>query len=200
MTNLKRWAVAPLIVALVGMGGCTYITRPLSGGGELTVVSSGADRDTRVTLDATTSVYAARDAQTIHVLLVSGPVDTPTRVMHIQMFWQPRAAKTPLDPSATNATVRLVEFQDDQVGVYGGGGHLWPRTTAGKAQWSARLRNATLRPMHRSRGFVDDLGNAVAEGAVNAHRDEQRTLELLTRYEQMIEDRLGYPMMLGAAR
>ncbi len=197
----KPLGLALLGLIVVGLCGCTYLSRPLLGaGGELTIHSSETGNDTAVALAADTSVYAAHDAQTLHVLLVSGPIDAPARVMHIQMFWHPKAARTPLDPSATNATVRLIVFDgDDGVCIYGGGGHLWPSRTAGAEHWRGLLRNATMRPLNATEGYNDPLGICEAAGSVTAQRDEDQTLALLGRVEQMVEDRLGYPLMLGRA-
>jgi len=200
MNHLKSHAPACLLAAMLGIAGCTQFTGPLTWGSkDVAIRSAAAGNDTTIDMAQDMSVYAAHDAQTIHVMLIKGPAESPDRAMHITMRWRPKAGQTPLDPSATNATVQLYLFEGDGVGVYGGGGHLWPRSTAGARRWSATLRNASLRPMHLSDQFNDMLGICVAEGALTAQRDEHATLELVTRIERMVEDRLGYPLMLGSA-
>jgi len=201
MMDIKRWAPALLAVVAANLVGCTYLSRPLGAAGDrLTIESGELGNNTSMELNYDTAVYAAEDEQTIHVLLLAGTVDQPRYVMDIRMFWLPRAAKTPLDPAATNARVRLYVFEGDGVGVYGGGGHLWPSDDAGEKHWRALLRNATLRPMQATDNYEDPFGVAIASGPISAQRNEQRMLELVAKMQQLAEERLGFPMMLGAAR
>jgi len=147
-----------------------------------------------------TAVYAADDAQTLHALLIEGPADDPRQVVHVRMFWKPMAGKTPFDPSATNCSVRYILFDGEEVGFYGGGGLLQPRDRAGEARFSATLRNATLRLLDATEGYDSaPVGfNALAEGRFDATHDEVRTLRLLRRVSRAVEDRLGYPRMVGS--
>jgi hypothetical protein len=200
MINMKLAGPALLALVAGNLIGCTYLSRPFAGAGdELTIRSGELGNDTSVAMTCDTAVYAAEDAQTVHVLLLDGTVDNPRRVMDIRMFWRPRAARTPLDPAATNTRVRLYVFEGDGVGVYGGGGHLWPSDDAGDEHWRALLRNATLRTMHATDGYADPFGVAIASGPIDARRDESRMLDLVAKMQQLAEDRLGVPLMLGAA-
>ena len=181
--------MACLMAVSVCLGGCGST-------GSLSVRSAELNNPTTITGDFNTAIYAVKDMQTLHVLLIDGTVDAPKQVVHIQMFWSPRAGRTPFDPSATNATVRYFVFDGDQVGCFGGGGLLRPGDTPGDATFRGTLRNATLRLMHASKDFDNPLGSAVAAGSFTATRDDEKTLALVTKLQTLISGKLGYPVVV----
>lgn len=182
-------SVMCLLCAAMGLGGC-------GSAGALSVRSAALDNATTMEGRFDTAIYAVQDAQTLHVLLIDGPVDAPRQVVHIQMFWAPMAGKTPFDASATNASVRYIVFDGDKIGCYGGGGLLRPGETPGDSTFSATLRNATLRLLSAGGGFENTLGVAVAEGSFTAQRDDEKTLELVRKIQAMVSEKLGYPKMV----
>jgi hypothetical protein len=143
------------------------------------------------------AVYSVQDPETAHVLLIEGTEDDPKQVVHIKMFWRPRAARTPFDPTATNTTVRYVIFDGDQVAIFGGGGLLRPNDIPGDDRWGGTLDNATLRLLDQTDKFDAGLGHtALAIGGFKAERDEMRTLALLRKVTGIVEDKLGYPRLV----
>ncbi|MHB1156461.1 MAG: hypothetical protein ACYC26_06440 [Phycisphaerales bacterium] len=184
-------SVMCLLCAAMGLGGC-------GSAGALSVRSAALDNTTTIQGNFDTAIYAVQDAQTLHVLLIDGPVDAPRQVVHIQMFWAPMAGKTPFDASATNASVRYIVFDGDKIGCYGGGGLLRPRQTPGDSTFHATLHNATLRLLSAGEGFENTLGVAVAEGSFTAQRDDEKTLELVRKFQTMVSEKLGYPKMVMA--
>lgn len=194
-------AAVGVVAALAGCGGWTDTLTFGGPKGELAIApDTPEDKGEEIEGDFDTAVYAAEDSQTLHALLIAGPIEDPTQVAHIRMFWKPMAGRTPFDPSATNCSVRYILFREGEVGLYGGGGLLQPKDTPGAERFDGVLRNATLRLLDATEGFdAAPIGsNALAEGEFDAVNDRVRTLRLLRQVSQVLEDRLGYPRMVGA--
>lgn len=101
-------------------------------------------------------------------------------ILHIHMFLYPKAGRTPIDFTASNATITHVVLADGAYGVYSGGGFLLPSgKTAGKAI-KGRLEEATLRPVSATSGFADLLGWNHLSGSIAAGRDEERAEDIRT--------------------
>jgi len=199
--------LALLLTLMLATGGCSDLGRI----GDFTTfylprgdlsLRNPDDPDTVVRAGAfDIAIYAVEDAETAHVLLVEGSEDDPKQVVHIKMFWRPRAARTPFDPTATNTSIRYVMFEGEQVAIFGGGGLLRPHDLPGDERWGGTLYNATLRLLDQTGEFDADLGdNALAIGAFKAERDELRTLGLLRKITGIVEDRLGYPRLVESSR
>lgn len=191
------------MLGLAALTGCAGWANTLTFGGpkgELAIKpDTPADEGPAIEGRFDTAVYAAEDSQTLHALLIAGPIDDPQQVAHLRMFWKPMAGRTPFDPSATNCSVRYIVFRDGEVGLYGGGGLLQPKDTPGADRFDGVLRNATLRLMDATEGFdrAPIGANALAEGKFDAEHNRIRTLRLLRQVSQVLEDRLGYPRMVG---
>ncbi len=196
---MRLWLGLASIVCACGLVGCDSFR--LAPSGALTVRSVDLPDAPVVSGTFDTAVYAADDHQTLSVLLVDGPADAPRRVVHVRMFWRSRAGKTPFDPSATNSVVRYIDFRDGGVMVYGGGGLLRPKSTPGKASFSAVLANATLRRLDASAADgdapADSLGDlALAEGSFTARLDADQAAALLHRVQLLVKEKLGYPRLV----
>src|SRR5688572_17653484 len=44
------------------------------------------------------------------------------QILHVELLWRPKPGATPVESTATNATVRHVIFSNGEVGIYGGAG------------------------------------------------------------------------------
>ena len=130
-------------------------------------------------------------------MLLEGDEDNPTQAVHVTMHWVPRAARTPIDARATNATIRYILFSEQGAGIYGGGGFLYPTSTPGGGTLAAQVRNSSLRLQDASAGFEDRFGLASATGGFRAKRDDLRALRLVRRLEVRLHERLGYPRLVG---
>lgn len=193
-----------VFLSLLGLalGGCSapgdftsfYLPR-----GDLAIASTEIEDAPKLKSNFDLAYYSVEDTQTLHAVLISGSEEDPKQIVHIKMFWRPRAGKTPFDPTATNTTVRYVLMDGDQVAIYGGGGLMRPHELPGDDRWSATMLNATLRLMDQTKGFDAGLGHrALAEGSFTVERNELRTLELLRKMNAIVEDRLGYPRIVDA--
>ena len=198
------------LFALPALSGCEYFDVqqvPLVGAvrlnpihGPLTIQTAVGENQLPDAGPFDTAVYTASDAQNLEVLLVDGPIDNPTRVMHVRMFWKSRAGKTPFDPSATNSTVRYIVFNHDGVSIYGGGGLLSPRDTLGSGSIGALLENASLRLMDTSSDTrLAGAEPLLAEGTFSAQRDKLAMREMRQKIQQLVNDRLGYTRVVWEA-
>src|SRR5439155_2608094 len=57
--------------------------------------------------------------------LTKGKVDNAL-ILHIELLWEPKAGQTPMDSSATNASIRYVLISNGEMGIYGGAGFALP--------------------------------------------------------------------------
>lgn len=205
MHRIRAWSVsggsmfAMLCVALMWMGsaGCSSIVQvgQLTRGGQMELKSTATDG---VVLGGQfdTAMYRFDDLNNLEILLVDGSVDDPTQAVLLRMFWQPRAGRTPLDETSNSATIQYFVFADDQVGVYSGGGLLYPFNDPGETDLRASFRDGSLRLSDASDRFADRVGVAMASGLLNAQRDDGRTSRMIDRLRARLRQSLGYPVLV----
>ncbi len=122
--------------------------------------------------------------------LLSGSVRRAT-VIHLDLLWVPAAGSTPMDASATNATIRYVVIADGEVGVYGGAGFALPRGTQGDHVLGLLLEDASLTLLESTEGFVDLLSPARLTGRATAVLDNQRMQQMHDGISRLVSDALG---------
>lgn len=167
--------------------------------GDLSLVPAEGEPGEVVTGDFDTVVYAAEDHQTVHAVLIDGPVDSPSRAMVVRMYWRSRAGLTPFDPSATNAMVRYIRFSDDGALVYGGGGLVRPLDKAGRATYRMSMQDVRLALMDATEGAFDletAPKLATASGSFTAVRDEALLAALSQKLQVLVNRKLGYPRIV----
>lgn len=138
-----------------------------------------------------TIVYSSSDPNTADIYLTDLPAETfaesaaplsvpgPAGVVaHIHVFLIPKAGKTPISYDATNTTLSWLVLTGDSFGVYSGGGFLLTSSRPGRSSFGGPIRDATLKLINASPGFVDQLGHAVFTGSVSARRDEELTARM----------------------
>lgn len=144
-----------------------------------------------------TGTYSLDGPSSITVLLTEGPREHFKRALIVRMFWKPKAAATPLDETATNATVQYIVFKDGpggrQVGVYSGGGFLFPESGMGRSNLQANLWQATISLADNSDGFEDTLGPSILRGRFHAQRDDDGMIDAVRRVNIAVSDALGVP-------
>jgi hypothetical protein len=184
----KTWMC--VAIAAMGLMGCEQ-------SGELSVFST-LNPNTVLTGQFDTALYSYSDNNTVDVVLVEGPLESPTQAVHVRMMWAPRPGRTPIDHRATNSTIRYIVFTGEQTGIYAGAGYLFPQVKPGGDLFKASMRNSALRLKDATEGFEDLLGLATAEGGFVAHRDDAGALALLRDVQLKLSDRLGYPRFVDA--
>ncbi len=213
MISLKQFVLILLAVCVMAATGCDSTLRntiPSTWRG-----AGASDKDltiqSRTHPDAVPiggfdqGIYTLDDPSSITVLLTDGPADDPERALIIRMFWRPVAVATPLDETATNATVQYIVFNQkpdgsDQprVGLYSGGGFLYPENETGSPTLQANLWQATLTLATASEGFEDDLGASIMKGRFTAHRDDEGIVEALRQVNIAVSEGLGRPRFVMA--
>lgn len=93
-------------------------------------------------------------------------------IVHLHLFIRPKPGKTPIEPTASSATIQTVVLARGEVGLYGGGGFMLPRGTPGDATLGGSIRDGSVRLLASTPGFVDRLGATDFSVGVNAPRDE----------------------------
>ncbi len=205
----RAWRLGVLsFVALVLMG-CAASNDPHDG--DLVIQRRADPNDIKVG-GFDRGIYSHDGPSILTVLLTEGPEDNPTRALIVRMFWKPKAAATPLDETATNATVQYIIFKNGDadgesggpsggnsggnsggVGVYSGGGFLYPETQPGGAVLTANLWQATLSLADQSEGFQDTLGPSILRGRFNAKRDDEGMIDAVRRVNIAVSEALGVP-------
>lgn len=180
-------------------GGCAG----MGGEGGRLAVQSQSSPGTVLSSAFTTGVYGFDDKNNLTVLLFDGPPQNPTQAVAIRMFWRPRAATTPIDRTATNATIQYMVFAStgganagNEVGIYSGAGYVYPKSELGQPLLTASVWDAALRLSDRSEGFNDLLGKAELKGGFTAVRDDVAKEQLLQRLNVLVRERLGYPRLV----
>ncbi len=189
---LAGWGVAAVLLA--GGSGCTLpsLNAP---GGRLRVISP-AGQGVDAQFNFATGYYSYDDANTLTAVLFDGPEEQPRAALTVRMFWQPRAARTPIDPSATNATLHLVIFSESDpsaVAIFSGAGFLYPYDEPGTAQLQGGVWEANLRLADASESYNDPFGQALIEGRFTAQFDRAATERHLHHLRVLVHERLGRP-------
>ncbi len=196
MNRLGTASALLLTLALAAIG-CTSLGR--QPGGQLTL-RSAAGSTAALAATFETGYYRYDDQNHVTVLLVDGPADNPAQAVTIRMFWKPRAARTPISTTATNATIHYLIFagQDNrEVGVYSGAGFMFPYAEPGQPTLTAAIWDANLRLTDHTAGFHDLLGNAALSGRFTVTRDDVAVEQALHQLRIQLRNRLGYPRLVS---
>jgi hypothetical protein len=143
-----------------------------------------------------TIVYRSADSSSAEIYLTDLPLqrltdlddtlgDVSGTIIHIVIFLQPRAGRTPIDNTACNASIRQIILSGPERGVFGGGGFVVP-SGLGEATMSASVSGATLRLTGKTAGFVDALGPSRVAGSFTAVNDQEQTRLLAQRLVQIL--------------
>lgn len=184
MTRLVRVACVAALLGLIALGACQRQTLDIR----------SREHDVVLRPAPVTAVYRYDDSNTMDIVVSDLPLtdlvqaieagNASGNVTHIHLFFRATPGQTALDPTASNSTIRHVVFASNEVGVYGGGGLLRISTDGGAPQMGATVRDATVRLLYASDGFIDRLGAAELSGAIRAERDDSgamRVVNLLNR-------------------
>jgi len=179
--TLTGW-LALLLLALVPLTtGCASHAR---------VRVTSAETGAAVRPDLPTRVYTYSDPNTVDIFLTDLPPEqvsltspTPGHLVHIHMFLRPSPGKTPIDSTATNATIRHLILTGGQTGIYAGGGFLLPKGDPTSSHFAGTINNASMGLLDRTPGFADLLGPSVGDIEFLARRDDA----LARRYQAALD-------------
>ncbi len=113
------------------------------------------------------------------------------QVVRIDLLWLPKPGATPMDSSATNASIQYVIVADGELGVYAGAGFALPQGDASGRSLTVRLRDGSLDLLESTDGFVDLLSPATLTGSFTATHNDQRARQLSAALRRLVNDALG---------
>ncbi len=116
------------------------------------------------------------------------------QILHIEMLFPPRPGETPIDPSATNLSLRYIVISDGEVGIYEGGGFGYPVGTHQDASMSLRVEPSGLVLAHSTEGFVDLLSPAVIQAVFSGSCDQISGTRFSDGVDQYITNVFGRTM------
>lgn len=99
------------------------------------------------------------------------------RVLHLQVFWQPRPGRTFADPSLTDATARYLVLGPRGMAVYTGTAFVYPRNLP-DGRLECRIESGTLRLETVDGDPPPTIGDARLEGLLVALADQNTTVDL----------------------
>lgn len=192
---------APLVrstARLGGLGAIVMLTACVSNypAGHLHAVSR-AQNPVSLDLELHHGAYAVEPAQTSFYLsdrtleeLLQSDLDE-AQIIHAQLLWIPKPGSTPVDPTATNVTLRLALLVDGELGIYGGAGFAWPSGRIGEGVVELELVGSTLTLLHATEHFRDLLSPVLVIGTIRAPFDPITTLRTRQATSQLVTDKLG---------
>ena len=147
-------------------------------------------------LRPTLAIYAPIDQNTADFFLTDLTLDqldpgTPLteisgQITHIHMFIKPRAGRTPIANSACSATIRHFVLARGQIGVYSGGGFLFPSGKSGNKNFGGSIQKAPLRLTASTTGFADLIGPSELNARFNLPLDESKAKLVRRRMQQIL--------------
>lgn len=190
-TAFKTLAIM-FLMPFMGLTGCMS-SQPT---GNL-VVSSRAENPVKLSLDLKYGAFAKQPAQ--HSFFLSSvPLDElmdaeieNAIVLHAQLLWQPKPGATPVDPTATNVTLRLLLVTEGEVGLYGGAGFAWPSGDLDEGPAALDIVGSSMTLLDSTDGFRDLLSPVLLLGNTQAPLDSVETLRFRQASSQLVTDKLG---------
>lgn len=186
--------VALLVCVVAGWGflsGCG-----LAGGAERRYAVRSHEHGLLLDPDLSGRFYSHQDANTADLYLTDIPIerlrsgvsagDLAGHVIHVHMFVQPRAGRTPIEPTAFNATITHAVAASGEVGIYRGGGFMAPEGRPGDRLFGGGISAGTLRLERATPGFADRLGVSEVQARFKAVHDERLAALLRLRLNQLV--------------
>ncbi|UCD74446.1 MAG: hypothetical protein JSV91_11720 [Phycisphaerales bacterium] len=195
MQRLLCLSLAALIwaTALTVTTGCAWRGRT----GSLRIRSLGEDPVT-LAFRAVEACYAHDPAGGTSFWLTDVPAEDLRdgkvaygQVVHVELLWLPKPGKTPMDRTATNASIRWVIASEGEVGVYGGAGFVMPHGSPGADSLRLTIHEASLTLQEKTPGFCDLLTPAEMTGDFTVSLDPRRARKLRLTISQFVTDALG---------
>jgi len=202
------WLVVLCVAALLA-GGCS-IQLPATGfEGAGLGVKAGTDDGRSASARFKTARYAYHDTDTFTAVLLpdgdereAAAIDAdnlPGRAVTLRLMWRSKAARTPIDPDATNCGFQYVVVDDDgELGVYSGAGFILLSQKPGANRIDARILKATLLLSDATEGYDDPIGRAEIAGRLTLVRDDAFVTPAVRRLNAAITQRLTYPRLVDA--
>jgi len=187
-------------LCVLAAGGCRIAVVPSS-----PQLESLDEQRVRMSLPVVESAYAVHPSEA-SLLFASESFEsfadaTPgdAFVLHAQLLWVPKPGTTPIDPTATNVTLRWIVFAGGEVGVYGGAGFCWPDGEIGAAPLTLDIEASTLSLIASTPDFVDQASPASISGRFRAPYRPAAALEMRQRVSRLVTEAVGRAYWVDAA-
>ena len=115
---------------------------------------------------------------------------TEAQIMHIELLWYPRPGSTPIDSSATNASIRYIIVTNGEVGVYIGAGFVLPHGKLSTSKLNVSVRDASLKLGDSTDGLIDLLSPARLSGQFTATNNPELVRQFQLATSQFVTDAL----------
>ncbi|MCA9275902.1 MAG: hypothetical protein KDA29_07745 [Phycisphaerales bacterium] len=197
VSRRSRATLITLMGASLSLSACNALRGGGGSGGSSRVLSdtTGSVYETNLR----TRVYAFHDENTADIYLTDLPNAQLTAffeknadwsqisgtIVHIHLFLDPKPGKTPIEPTAANASIRYAIISNGQIGIYDGAGFMLPGRKPGKDSINGSFKAAPLRLTRASDGFSDLLTPARLDLSFDAKLDERAAPELQARLDAM---------------
>lgn len=194
-----------LLLTVTLVAGCSFVCGcartvafPWSGVASGTVrIESLSEHPVLLTGRFPTAVYADSPVETSFLLsdlsveqLAAGDV-RDGQVMHVELLWRPKPGATPLEDSATNASIRYIIFSGGEVGIYAGAGFARLRGKPGDATFQLVIRDASVRLIESTEHFADLLTPGRLTGSLNARLDPRTARQIQYAVSQLVTNAIG---------
>ncbi len=180
---LSSCVMFSILPAAAMLGGCGILS-----GGRSDLVLDARTSNAELRPSYTTAFYRTIDENTLDVVMTDLPVDMlldaaegklaeplpAGNITRVHVFLNPRAGYTPIDYTASNASITHVVVSGEIYGVYTGAGFVLPSTSPGDSSFSGQTSGANLRLAASTPGFEDQLGPTEVTGRVAAPRDDAK--------------------------
>ena len=187
-------AAASMVLSLAG---CNALRGGGGSGGTSTIISdtTGSVYETNLR----TRVYTYHDDNTADIYLTDLTDAQLTAffqtnadwsqisgtIVHVHLFLDPRPGKTPIEPTAANASIRYGIISNGQIGIYDGAGFMLPGQKPGNKSISGTFQAAPLRLSRATPGFADPLTPARLDLSFDAKLDVAASPELQARLDAL---------------
>lgn len=168
--------LALVLLLLPVFGGCSRVLT--ASGVRVRSMDQAAVLEPRVV----SSGYRWQDASTADIYVSDIPMERLAAadslaelsgsIVRIHMFLRPRPGRTPIETTASTVTIHCAVLARGEVGIYGGGGFLFPAGKPGDNTFGGSIEDGSVRLLASTPGFVDQLGAAEFAAGVVAPEDE----------------------------
>ncbi|MDP6986737.1 MAG: hypothetical protein QGG74_01710 [Phycisphaerales bacterium] len=190
-----------VLAGLICLSSCAYIDHARHWVGDFVpsvqIARVGGDAG-RMSMDITTAVCTSDPY--VHTSLwmtdlsyeqiETGMIETG-QVLHIEMLFPPRAGETPIDPAATNLSLRYIVISNGELGVYEGGGFGYPIGGHEDGQMSLRVEPSGLVLAESTEGFIDLLSPAKLSAVFTGTCDDMAGHRLADGIDQLVTNAIG---------
>lgn len=105
-------------------------------------------------------------------------------IVRVRMFLVPKPGKTPIEPTASTATIQAAVLSRGEIGLYGGGAFMLPSGEPGDRSFGGSIRGGSVRLLSATPGFADLLGASRFTAGVSTPHDQAAAAILANVFEQ----------------